>query len=91
MWSSTSATLPKSPTIPCVMEEKPSTRIRWDDDELSRLAAAMAPRLLAEPGLHPLEAVRAAQACLAPERRRELKAWSLVEPRLQPKLEEVSR
>ena len=70
------------------MEEKQS-RVRWDDQELSRLAAIMAPRLLADPGLHPLDAVRAAQECLEPTRRRELKAWSLVEGRLQPKLEEA--
>ena len=70
------------------MEEKQS-RVRWDDQELSRLAAVMAPRLLADPGLHPLDAVRAAQECLEPGRRRELKAWSLVEGRLQPKLEEA--
>ena len=68
------------------MEEKQS-RVRWDDQELSRLAAIMAPRLLADPGLHPLDAVRAAQECLEPTRRRELKAWSIVEGRLQPKLE----
>jgi hypothetical protein len=70
------------------MEEKQS-RVRWDDQELSRLAAVMAPRLLADPQLHPLDAVRAAQACLEPHRRRELKAWSLVEGRLQPKLDEA--
>jgi hypothetical protein len=70
------------------MEEKQS-RVRWDDEELSRLAAVMAPRLLADPQLHSLDAVRAAQACLEPHRRRELKAWSLVEGRLQPKLDEA--
>ena len=70
------------------MEAK-SSRVRWDEQELSRLANEMAPRLLADPGLHPLDAVRAAQECLAPDRRRELKAWSLVEGRLQPKLDEV--
>jgi hypothetical protein len=70
------------------MEEKQS-RVRWDDQELSRLAAVMAPRLLADPQLHPLDAVRAAQGCLEPHRRRELKAWSLVEGRLQPKLDEA--
>jgi hypothetical protein len=70
------------------MEEKQS-RVRWDDQELSRLAAIMAPRLLADPQLHPLDAVRAAQDCLEPHRRRELKAWSLVEGRLQPKLDEA--
>lgn len=70
------------------MEEKQS-RVRWDDQELSQLAAVMAPRLLADPRLHPLDAVRAAQACLEPHRRRELKAWSLVEGRLQPKLDEA--
>jgi hypothetical protein len=70
------------------MEEKQS-RVRWDDQELSRLAAVMAPRLLADPQLPPLDAVRAAQGCLEPHRRRELKAWSLVEGRLQPKLDEA--
>ena len=70
------------------MEEKQS-RVRWDDQELSRLATVMAPRLLADPQLHPLDAVRAAQDCLEPHRRRELKAWSLVEGRLQPKLDEA--
>jgi hypothetical protein len=70
------------------MEEKQS-RVRWDDQELNRLAAVMAPRLLADPQLHPLDAVRAAQGCLEPHRRRELKAWSLVEGRLQPKLDEA--
>ena len=70
------------------MEEKQS-RVRWDEQELSRLAAVMAPRLLADPQLHPLNAVRAAQDCLEPHRRRELKAWSLVEGRLQPKLDEA--
>lgn len=70
------------------MEDKQS-RVRWNDEELGKLAAVMAPRLLAEPGLHPLEAVRAAQGCLDPARRRELKAWSLVEGRLQPKLDEA--
>jgi hypothetical protein len=70
------------------MEEKQS-RVRWDDQELSRLAAVMAPRLLADPQLHPLDAVRVAQGCLEAHRRRELKAWSLVEGRLQPKLEEA--
>ena len=59
-----------APSLP-VMEEKQS-RVRWDGQELSRLAAVMAPRLLADPELHPLEAVRAAQACLESERRREL-------------------
>ena len=49
----------------------------------------MAPCLLADPQLHPLDAVRAAQTCLEPHRRRELKAWSLVEGRLQPKLDEA--
>lgn len=71
------------------MEEVKSSRVRWNDEELGQLAAVMAPRLLAEPGLHPLEAVRAAQECLDPARRRELKAWSLVEGRLQPKLDEA--
>jgi hypothetical protein len=70
------------------MEDKTS-RVRWSDDELGRLATVMAPRLLADPDLHPLDAVRAAQACLEPGRRRELKAWSLVEGRLQPKLDEA--
>jgi hypothetical protein len=70
------------------MEDKQS-RVRWDDQELSQLAAVMAPRLLADPQLHPLDAVRAAQTCLEPHRRRELKAWSLVEGRLQPKLDEA--
>ena len=70
------------------MEEKLS-RVRWDDQELSRLAAVMAPCLLADPRLHPLDAVRQAQDCLEPHRRRELKAWSLVEARLQPKLDEA--
>src|SRR5690349_15367239 len=70
------------------MEDK-SSRIRWNDDELGRLANAMAPLLLADPRLHPLEAVRAAQECLAPDRRRERKAWSLVAGRLQPRLGEA--
>lgn len=70
------------------MEEKQS-RIRWNDEELQRLAAAMAPCLLADPRLHPLDAVRVAQECLDPARRRELKAWSLVEGRLQPRLDEA--
>ncbi|WP_157264293.1 hypothetical protein [Azohydromonas aeria] len=69
------------------MDEK-SSRIRWDDQELARLAAVMAPRLLADPALQPLDAARAAQdVALEPHRRRELKAWSMLEARLQPRLE----
>ena len=70
------------------MEEKQS-RVRWNDQELTQLAAVMALRLLAEPQLHLLDAVRVAQDCLEPGRRRELKAWSLVEGRLQPKLDKA--
>jgi hypothetical protein len=78
----------KFPRSSRFMEDK-QTRVRWDEKELGRLAAAMAPRLLADPDLPPLEAVRAAQDCLEPGRRRDLKAWSLVAERLQPKLDEA--
>ena len=48
----------------------------------------MAPRLLADP-IYTHWMPCATQECLDPIRRRELKAWSLVEGRLQPNLEEA--
>lgn len=67
-------------------------RIRWSDGERAQLAQAMASCLAADPELSLLAAARQAQeACLPAERHREFKAWSIVQPLLQDKLEEAQR
>lgn len=61
--------------------------VRRAHQETSQLAPDTAPRLLADPQLHPPDAVRAAPHCLEPGRRGNVKAWSPVESWLRPRLD----
>lgn len=71
-------------------EETVGTRIRWDDAELHTVALEMV-RLEKTSGMSELEAVRIAQQRLPVQRQREIKTWSVMQPRLQPKLDEIRR
>jgi hypothetical protein len=62
------------------------TRVRWNEEEKGALAADMARLQAADHNLSLLDALRAAQQLLPAERRRDIKAWSIVEPLLGPKL-----
>lgn len=63
------------------------TRVRWNDDERETVAGAMAQALTQAPGTPMLEAVRQGQLALPEGRRRDLKAWSVVQAVLQDKLD----
>ena len=66
------------------MSEASSSRVRWNPEELEGLARAMASALALRPRITLLEALRGAQdQVLVPERRREIKAWSVVQGRLE--------
>lgn len=72
------------------MSEPASSRVRWNPEELSDLARVMASELAARPRIRLLEALRTAQdKVLLPDRRREIKAWSVVQPRLESLLNEA--
>lgn len=65
-------------------EEEASSRVRWNPEELWALAASMARVLDARPGITLLSALKAAQDEVLPaDRRREIKAWSVVQGRLE--------
>lgn len=65
------------------MTDATASRVRWDQDELTSLAAEMAEVLRSKPSTPLLSALRTAQErVLKPERQREIKAWSVVEGRL---------
>jgi hypothetical protein len=65
------------------MSDASASRVRWDQDELTALAAEMAVVLKANPATGMLSALRTAQErVLQPDRQREIKAWSVVEGRL---------
>jgi hypothetical protein len=60
------------------------SRVRWSPEELAKLANAMAIEMYGKPKLSVLSALRSAQDAVLPEdRRREVKAWSVVQPRLE--------
>lgn len=72
------------------MSDASASRVRWDNDELTALAAEMAAVLQANPATPLLSALRTAQErALKPERQREIKAWSVVEGRLGALLREA--
>lgn len=70
-------------------ENASASRIRWDDAELHTVASEMVRLEKSSPGINELEAVRAAQQKLPRHRQREIKTWSVMQPRLQPKLDEI--
>ena len=72
------------------MSDEKLSRTRWKPKELRDVAEAMAQLLADEPGLHPLKAARRAQErVIAPDRQRDLKAWSVLEPQIGELLAEA--
>jgi hypothetical protein len=63
-----------------------ASRVRWNDEEKTALAQEMARLLQGDPQLHLLQAVRQAMDNCPAVRKREVKAWSVVQGALEDKL-----